>query len=801
VLVRQPSRDILSQAGPIARHLGSDFEAREQQLAMASAVELALATKGRLLAEAGTGVGKSFAYLVPAMLRCAAKGERIVIATNTIALQEQLIKKDVPLLLSTLDEWGLDAASRRSVVPALVKGRGNYVSIRRLEMASKRQEKLFPDEASRRSLHVIEDWALETPDGTLSTIPRLERPGIWDRVQSDSDNCMGRKCPRYEECFYQQSRRLMEKANLLICNHAVFFADLAMRAFGVAEDSQGTGGGGAGFLGKYDHVILDEAHMIEDVACDHFGLGLTESRLEHFLNVLYSSQRDRGYLAQLQTGVKRLEPLDAAIHCVMEARDASRAFFEDLNRLSRSGKLKSGRVPAANAIANPLTTALTRLQGKLQLLKPEVKEEPDAFEVNAYAVRAGAIAFDAEVLVTQKRDGYVYWLEGGAAAEGAGGGTERRGGSGASASTARLKLACSPVEVGPLLKTHLWGQDIGVVLTSATLSTKGEPATTTGTAVRKAQGRRVVPVGDEGSEGGAGATAGLGAGAAVEDADAIVAGSAFYHVASRIGCERAKTLHLGSPFDHARQTEFYVDVSPRGSPTAAAPAAARGRSRRIADDAPMNPFDDDAPAKVAADLGQGGSGGPRALAVRDPRTESIVELTERILRHVRATNGGAFVLFTSHATMNAVAERLEPDLQRARLPMLVQGRDGHATSIIERFRQNENSVLLGAASFWQGVDVKGRGLRNVIITKLPFDPPDRPLVEARAERITKRGGNAFVEDSLPRAILRFKQGFGRLIRSTTDTGRIVVLDPRILTARYGKMFLAALPAGIEVRRV
>ena len=173
-------------------------------------------------------------------------------------------------------------------------------------------------------------------------------------------------------------------------------------------------------------------------------------------------------------------------------------------------------------------------------------------------------------------------------------------------------------------------------------------------------------------------------------------------------------------------------------------------------------------------------------------------LAGRILSHIDATDGGAFVLFTSFAMLNKVADALAPELRDRGMPLLVQGRDGPRMQILERFRQNDRSVLLGAASFWQGVDVRGRGLRNVIITRLPFDPPDRPLTEARLERITERGGDPFREESLPRAVIRFKQGFGRLIRSKADTGRVVVLDPRIVTTGYGKRFLEALPEGVKV---
>ncbi|MBL8965169.1 MAG: helicase, partial [Phycisphaerae bacterium] len=200
----------------------------------------------------------------------------------------------------------------------LVKGRGNYVSVRRLKLASERQVKLLGDPAARRSLHVIEDWAYETKDGTLSSLPPLERPGVWDKVQSDSGNCMGRRCPTYEKCFYQSARRKMEAANLLVCNHALYFSDLALRSQDV------------GFLPSYHHVVLDEAHNVEDVASEHFGISLAEGRVMHLLTTLHHPRTGRGYLSQLQLLSKEREPVERAIRLTSDAADATRAFFESL---------------------------------------------------------------------------------------------------------------------------------------------------------------------------------------------------------------------------------------------------------------------------------------------------------------------------------------------------------------------------------------------------------------------------------------------------------------------------------------
>lgn len=659
---------------------------------MAQAVARAMEERSHLLVEAGTGVGKSFAYLIPALIRAADCGETVLIATNTISLQEQLVEKDIPLLTSLLfpDEGGTPA-----IRPVLVKGRGNYVSIRRLRLASERAEKLLPDPASRRSLQQIEDWAYTTTDGTLSSLPPLERGGVWDKVQSDSANCMGRRCPNFDACFYQRARASLDTANVLVCNHALFFADLALR-------SQE-----AGFLPPYQHVVLDEAHGVEDVASDHFGLSLAEGRVTHLLTTLFAARSNRGYLPQLALVVGDADPVNQAMRLVEEAHAAARAFFDSL--LSLLARPESAnpfvqavpqpgtmRIREAGAVSNVLTPVMRDLSIRLKSLREAVRNDADKFELNAYAMRAEGIAVDAETLVSQMIPASAYWVE-------------ASGQEGDRSGPTRIAIACSPIEVAPLLKERLFAQPQSVILASATLAT------------------RIVRAGETGES----------------------SETAFAHAMSRLGCEGAKTLQLGSPFDYARQVEFYIH--------------------------PEN-----APVDV---------------------TERLSPLSRAILHHVEATEGGAFVLFTSFASLNRCASELAGPLAIRQLPLLAQGRDGSRGYILQRFREDERSVLFGAASFWQGVDVKGRGLRNVILTKLPFDPPDRPLTQARNELIESRGGNPFMEDSLPRAIIRFKQGFGRLIRSQQDHGRVVVLDSRLLTARYARYFLQSLPEGMEVKVV
>jgi ATP-dependent DNA helicase DinG len=665
---------IIAEDGPIARQLGAAYEHRPQQAAMARAVAAAMEARSHLVVEAGTGVGKSFAYLVPAILRCVEHGERVVVATNTIALQEQLIEKDVPLLEAALAPP--TGQGVRALRPVLVKGRNNYLSIRRLETASKRQDRLFVDARERRSLHVIEDWARTTRDGTLSTLPVLEDPAVWEAARSDADNCMGRNCPYFSKCFYQHSRMEMEGANLLITNHAMFFADLSLRS-------------GAGrILPEYDHVVLDEAHAIEEVASENFGVSLRESAVQHLLGELMRARTGKGLLSQ-HLGVPGVERVLAQVE---RCNVAAREFFGGLRELMGGdvarrveGEAFCRRLCRDDKVGNPLTPALVELSLLIRWLRDQVKNEDDRYDLNSAATRAETFAKEAKVLVERSIPGSAYWVDVGDGRKGA----------------RRVTLACAPVEVGPILREHLFKRGCSVVMTSATLAT----------------GAR-----DDGS------------------------GMPFRHFMERVGCEGAGTLLLGSPFDYARQMEVYIE------------------------DAPEEGHE---------------SGG-------------MSPVSRAILKHVGATNGGAFVLFTSFQMLHRCAGELRGAMESLGLPLLVQGQDGSRNSLLKRFRENERSVLLGAATFWQGVDVRGQGLRNVIIVRLPFEPPDRPLTQARHELIQARGGSSFQEDSLPRAVLRFKQGIGRLIRSAEDRGRVVILDGRVVSKRYGRAFLAALPRGVRV---
>lgn len=749
------------------------YESRPEQVQMAEAVGKALESRERLLVEAGTGVGKSFAYLVPAIMRAMLLGERVVVATATIALQEQLMSKDLPLLQSTIASWRLDAAQGtgapaklHELVPVLAKGRGNYLSTRRLRMASARQQSILADDESRTSLHVIEDWAYQTKEGSLSTLPPLSRPDVWDYVRSDADNCMGRKCPHYKTCFYQSARRELERANLVICNHALFFSDLALRV------RAGAAGASAGpvkaILPNYDHVIFDEAHNLEDTASEYFGLSLTRARVSRLLRTLYSPTRRKGYLLESSLALADAELIDRAISLVTRAEHASAEFFDDLLDLHERAKATGGRIRTPDAIENALTPALRDLAVRLRLIRDSLEGESTAaeserFELGAFAKRSQEIADCAEAMVGQTARDYVYWVEV-EGSKGSGGDDAEDDASlsrpvraGYGRFGPRVTLTCAPVDVAGILKKYLFSPEAELVQGAVDdggdgddVSGSDEPPTDAVAATPNVPPKKLGIVLT---------SATLATRTVQPDAPREHAETAFAHTMNNLGVDSARTIQLGSPFDYRRQARVIIDL---GVPN---PKPAQGSDARASSDAYQR------------------------------------LLGDRVLHHVKSTDGGAFVLFTSFATLNAVAERLGPSLKRQGLPLFVQGRDGPRSLMLKSFLEADGGVLFGAASFWQGVDVRGDKLRNVIITRLPFEPPDRPLTQARIERIELTGANAFMQDSLPRAIIKFKQGFGRLIRSKADRGQVVILDPRVATARYGRMFLEALPKGVPVERL
>jgi len=688
----------LTRGGALSSVLDG-FESRPGQVAMALEVVRAY-NDGKVAAlEGGTGVGKSMAYLVPSLMLALQNKERVVISTNTINLQEQLIGKDIPLLARVFPE---------PFKAVLVKGRANYLCLRKLDSALSEGDFLLEDE-EKETLSAIAAWAEKTKEGSRSDLNFMPGEELWEKLCSESDSCTRLKCKHFQHCFFFKARREAAAADLLVVNHHILLADIALR-------SEAGGSSEMAILPGYSRLIIDEGHNLEDVATSYFGSRISRLGLIKTLGRLHHRRdRDRGVLPFLAARLGKkgrgtelaeawqasingriLAEKESAVSRVNEAFDTL-YFFADKSkadsgeiklRLTETARKAQGWPEVEDAFGR-LGIELLRLARSLNSLCQEISEDgrtsdrlaDPLVELKALSERIEGSALVLEGLLKGEGEGEVRWVE--AAANKAG---------------RVISLCGSPLNVAPEIKARIYDRLKTVIITSATLTVKKR----------------------------------------------------FDFLMKRTGLDlvepdRLITGVFPSPFDYPHQMVIGI---PKDIPDPTDKAFARA-------------------------------------------------LTGLVRESLEVSKGRAFVLFTSFRMMNQVYKELQLDLATMGMKGMRQG-EAPRHRLLDDFRKYQSAVLFGTDSFWEGVDVMGDSLSNVIITKLPFSVPDDPVIEARQEEITARGGNPFMEYIVPQAVIKFRQGIGRLIRCKTDRGCIMVFDKRVVEKNYGREFLSSLPDGSVV---
>jgi ATP-dependent DNA helicase DinG len=599
-----------------------NFEYRPGQLEMAEAVASALTERRHLIVEAGTGTGKTLAYLLPAIL----SGKRVVISTGTKALQEQLFFKDLPFLESLLGA---------PVRACYMKGRANYLCRQKLYDAER--EPILTGLAEIGEFRLIRDWEKITTTGDRSELRELpESSSSWWKLDARADGCSGQKCQQFERCFITEMHRRALASDIIVVNHHLFFADLAMR-----DQSFGA------ILPEYAAVIFDEAHEVEDVAGQYFGMSVSNLQVQELV-------KDTGSVSR-----RKLFAAPELDRCLVQLGERSEDFFRLFPHEGRQGfPDREGFLARHETAYREFLLALETLCGRLEIIDGAVEDTLPLVR------RAKLIEQGVQFWMESSDTATVYWVE----ARGRG-----------------LYLQATPINVSEVLSARLFDQVESVILTSATLAVAG----------------------------------------------------GFEYTQTRLGLPHARTQCIESQYDYASQVVLYV---------------------------------------------------PRHLP--DPRQPDFARLAGEVVEQVlEASRGRAFVLFTSYQQMRQVHELVK---NRLDYPLLLQG-DAPRTALIEAFRSTPGAVLFGTSSFWQGIDVQGEQLSCVIIDRLPFAVPSDPVTAARVEAIRQAGGNAFYDYQVPQAALALKQGFGRLIRGTSDRGALVLLDNRIIKLPYGRIFFDSLP--------
>lgn len=624
-----------------------NFEYRKEQQQLAVEIAEALTEKRSLIAEAGTGVGKSLAYLFPAIMYAKANNKKAVISTHTINLQEQLMYKDLPIIQKLFPQ---------TFEAVLLKGRQNYLCPNRLARALESSKELFTS-PEFQELQRIYEWSQKTEEGSISEFDILPDSQVWSLVCSEPHICTARLCPPESGCFYQDMRRKVANADVIVTNHTLFF--LLLSGADIEEEMA------SGYLFANDFAILDEAHTVEGVASRQIGVSVSQYGLRYVLSRLYNAKTGKGLLVMARNA--------KGTEVCLKAQDQADDFFMAVEMACGFNTEREMRVRHPDIVEDSLSRILSELWEIIQDCAADQEDEMYRSELKEMGRRVKMARDGVRMFLNQEEEDFVYWVEK----------TGKMG--------QYLTLNAAPVDISEYMRRLLFREEQTCVMTSATLS-----------------------VGD----------------------------SELGYFRNRIGAEEVPAVQIGSPFDYEEQMKLYL-----------------------------------------------------VQKMPDPRDEGYEDaLIEWIKHFTKESRGRAFVLFTSYRIMHSVAERMSQFFENEGMELFLQGGGMSRHKLVEGFRNSGKGVLFGTDSFWGGVDVPGEALSNVIITRLPFAVPNHPMIQAKMEYIEQNGGNSFQDYSLPEAILKFRQGFGRLIRTRQDRGMVVVLDNRILGKSYGRAFLRALPS-------
>ena len=670
------------------------FEYRQEQEEMAQYIQDAINEDRKIIVEAGTGTGKTLAYLIPSIKWAVTNKKRVIIATNTINLQEQLLLKDIPLAKSIIkDEFSY----------VLVKGRNNYVCKRlfnELVLGKSIDIETFSMEA-REQIEYILKWGNKTKTGDKAELPFEVYPDVWELVQSTTELCLGKKCPYRKECFYMKTRMEKMEADILISNHHVFFADLNVRAE-TDFDSEYL------ILPRYDMVIFDEAHNVESVARSYFSVEVSKISFTRLLNRIYQKKnkrkKEKSALIRVEDTVdeKNLEDSEQYIYLLNTLKEEisilqniGDEYFDEIRKIYETNteapikkSLNNFEMTKSRFLEN-LREKKDIFQGKLadflnlmmsfnNVIDEEKDKNPEVINFNNHLKMFKAYIDSFKFINSFEDDNYIYWLD-------------------INSKRTNVVLTATPLNIAQKLSTVLFDNLDRLVFASATIVVNGN----------------------------------------------------FDYFKKSLGLDEEDCIEaiIKSPFDYDEQMSVYIPSD-------------------IQDSENINAFVSDA--------------------------------SKFILNILLKTNGKAFILFTSYTMLNQIYYSISKKLKDKGFEVFLHG-DKPRSQIIKEFKEAENPILFGTTSFWEGVDVQGENLSNVIITKLPFLVPTDPVVSAISKKIEEDGGNSFMDFQLPEAIIKFKQGVGRLIRKKTDSGNIFILDNRILKKRYGSLFINALPSQKNIK--